>query len=173
MSDTIKTKLNVNNYNSWYPLFEALIQAKGYKKHLDHETFDKWWNLTHQTSEREARYDRLHNAIKNKKKNDGSDFTEEEYDVFFQDLEEKYKDVLQTKIFKSQERLKWLEEEDKLRGVFTQNVESSLWPSFKEAKTTKEILAALRNETLHDKPGTYMSLFYQFFSAASNETDPQ
>jgi hypothetical protein len=170
MGEILKVKLNLNNYNAWYPLFEAYVQSKGYKKHLDHDTFETWWNLTHIPTDREARFDRQYKIIKEKVLNNGE--TEADRDQAYQDLEDKYKDVLQAKQNKLTESLKWSEEEEKLRGMFTQSIESVLWPCFKEAKTTKEIIVCLKAETLHDKPGTFMSYLNQFFNLNPNDNDP-
>lgn len=170
MGEIFKVKLTSTNFNSWYPLFEAYILSKGYKKHLEYDTFEAWWTASHPPTDREQRFDRLFTAVKNRALNAGED--ESHRDTWYQELEDKYKDVLQAKTTKASKKLEWIEEEEKIRGCFTQSVESILWPCFKTATNTQEIIKCLRAETLQDKPGTFMSYLQQFFNLKLNESEP-
>lgn len=69
-------------------------------------------------------------------------------------------------------KVKWEEDEIKIRSIVDQSVDPIFRSCFKDANNLQEIIQALRVDALQDKPGTFMALMTKFFHLQLDANKP-
>lgn len=158
--------LNATNYLKWRAQAETQIAVQGLSKHLKHDSFQKYYEATNIKTERQQRYERLVQTIREKK------MTINEEDQAIEELQQRYHDASQWETAEAKGLIQWNLDEEKLIGTLRGIVESHYWTNLKDIKTAKAIWMQLKKETQQDEAGNLMALLNQFFNIKYLDNEP-
>ena len=143
-------QLNSSNYPGWKKLFAASLAVKGWSRHINHPSFDDYWNKEYTKSERLIQYERdlfkiYHLKLAIEKELEAIALLEKRFNSELPNWAES----------KAKEQRKWKEEEEKLIGTFISSIDSAIWTNVKSKKSAFAIWNALSAETNQKQAGNF------------------
>ena len=159
--------LNSSNYLKWRAQAETQIAVQGLSNHLKFDNFYEAFEATNVKTERQQRYERLVQAIREKK------LPLIEEDLAIEELQHRYSDATQWETTEAKALIQWNLDEEKLIGTPLRGiVESHYWTNINNIKTAKAIWNQLKKETQQDEAGNLMALLNHFFNIKYLDNEP-
>ena len=153
------TKLVPTGYPLYNKQMASYIQTKAWEDHINFASFEEMHDARFPQSKLEMLQRKMLDTLEKKKINEK--YTQEMKDAEMLDLETK---LALANERRAKRRHEWEQEEQKLRGTFTQTTDDRYHHKISQCKTAAEIWKMLRKESNQEEPGTMMALLSQYFN---------
>jgi hypothetical protein len=151
-------RLSYNNYHAWQRQIETYLQTTGLLQHIKYSSFEVYYTIEHEPDEREQRYNRLQQMIKDKIQ----DQIEEDKEMM--QLDELFKEIPTWLNAKKKAKKIWKDADSKVQGIFRSSIDEQFWTNVKNHTSAYDMWCQLKVETQQQEAGTIMSLLSKFFN---------
>ena len=158
-------RLSYNNYHAWQKQIETYLQTAGLLHHLKYSSFEVFYDVENEPDERELRYYRLQQIIKDKA------LDQSEEDVEMMNLDETFKEASTWSNQKKKAKKAWKDADSKVQGVFRSSIDDQFWTNIKAHTSAYDMWNQLKIETQQQEAGTLMSLLNKFFNLKMLENE--